>query len=203
MIKLMSLITEIGEKPSSLDNPNFKKWFGSSKVVDKSGNPLIVYHGAGSKFTSFKQMPGKVITAFGSEPVKRTGFFFSGKDNANSFGSHTMDVYLSLQNPADLTKGFVEFDNPLEKKLVDKGWNQKWLEQTDVWELFDGEDGEQFVNALKELGYDGVIFNEPSLKNRLGGLSYVVFDPKQIKSAIDNNGEFSTSTSDITKEHNL
>lgn len=195
MIKLKSFLKE-----SIIDNPNFKKWFGGSKVVDSSGNPLIVYHGAGSKFTTFKQMPGKVATVFGSETVKRTGFFFSDKTNADSFGSHTMAVYLSIKNPADLTKGFVEFDNPLEKKLVDKGWNPRWLQQTDVWELFDGDDGENFVEALKSFGYDGVIFKEPSSKGRSGGLSYIAFDPHQIKSAENNNGEFSTANSDITKE---
>jgi hypothetical protein len=35
------------------DNPNFKKWFGQSQVVDKSGKPLIVYHGTNQSFDKF------------------------------------------------------------------------------------------------------------------------------------------------------
>ena len=31
---------------------NFKSWFGRSKIVDKSGKPLVVYHGSNSKFSS-------------------------------------------------------------------------------------------------------------------------------------------------------
>ena len=31
----------------------FKKWFGTSKIVDKNGNPLRVYHGTVSDFTKF------------------------------------------------------------------------------------------------------------------------------------------------------
>ncbi|MBU2685689.1 MAG: GGDEF domain-containing protein, partial [Gammaproteobacteria bacterium] len=43
---------------------NFKKWFGDSKVVDKQGKPLIVYHGTpDARFVRgtgiFKQQPGK------------------------------------------------------------------------------------------------------------------------------------------------
>jgi hypothetical protein len=44
--------------------PQFKKWFGdwendpknSSKVVDRNGEPLVVYHGTSSKFNIFKRM---------------------------------------------------------------------------------------------------------------------------------------------------
>ena len=30
--------------------PEFKAWFGDSKVVDKSGRPRVVYHGTRSSF---------------------------------------------------------------------------------------------------------------------------------------------------------
>ncbi len=32
-----------------INTPEFKKWFGKSKVVDKSGKPLVMYHGTGVK----------------------------------------------------------------------------------------------------------------------------------------------------------
>jgi hypothetical protein len=28
-----------------INSPGFKSWFGNSKIRDKSGNPLLVYHG--------------------------------------------------------------------------------------------------------------------------------------------------------------
>ena len=34
---------DLGQSPL---NENFKKWFGDSKVVDKDGRPLVVYHGS-------------------------------------------------------------------------------------------------------------------------------------------------------------
>ena len=47
-------------------NPNFMNWFKGSKVVDKKGNPLVVYHGsknAGfSVFDRSKSRSGKLNT---------------------------------------------------------------------------------------------------------------------------------------------
>lgn len=37
-----------------INSPNFQQWFGNSKVVDKTGNPLIVYHGTTWDFDRFK-----------------------------------------------------------------------------------------------------------------------------------------------------
>lgn len=36
-----------------IETPEFKKWFGDSKVVDADGEPLIVYHGTSGDFTEF------------------------------------------------------------------------------------------------------------------------------------------------------
>lgn len=43
--------TEFYLQESITDNPQFMRWFKGSKIVDKNGNPLIVYHGSGKKFT--------------------------------------------------------------------------------------------------------------------------------------------------------
>src|SRR5690606_5138263 len=33
--------------------PEFKRWFGDSKVVDANGKPLVVYHGTKADFSTF------------------------------------------------------------------------------------------------------------------------------------------------------
>lgn len=42
----------------SVDSPEFRRWFGDSKVVDELGQPLVVYHGgfdvAGAKKPEFR-----------------------------------------------------------------------------------------------------------------------------------------------------
>jgi hypothetical protein len=54
-----------------------------------------------------------------------------------------------------------------------------------------------FMRAAKGIGYDGVIFSDPSSTGE--STSIVVFDPNQIKSAIGNNGNFSVSSNKITE----
>jgi hypothetical protein len=34
-------------------NNNFRKWFSDSKIVDNSGNPLVLYHGSHEFFEEF------------------------------------------------------------------------------------------------------------------------------------------------------
>ena len=50
------LFQEAGRTP--MDTPEFKTWFGESKVVDDSGNPLVVYHGESAEMEVF----GRVLS---------------------------------------------------------------------------------------------------------------------------------------------
>ena len=62
MKKIIDVRRRFGDSPSyqmkpgkQIDTPEFKKWFGNSKVVDADGNPLVVYHGTSSReFTAFR-----------------------------------------------------------------------------------------------------------------------------------------------------
>jgi hypothetical protein len=36
-------------------SPEFKKWFGQSRVTDRNGEPLMVYHGTGNLFSEFNK----------------------------------------------------------------------------------------------------------------------------------------------------
>ena len=83
------------KEDSVLDNANFKKWFGNSKVVDKNNNPLIVYHGSNNKFNKFSYenlgIQGR------SEGV---GFYFTdNKQIADSYGKYLYSCYLKIEKP--------------------------------------------------------------------------------------------------------
>ena len=57
---------------AATDTPEFKNWFKDSKVVDKNGDPLIVYHGTQAGiFTEFSQQ---------YNDNKRPGFFFTNDE---------------------------------------------------------------------------------------------------------------------------
>jgi hypothetical protein len=91
------------------DTPEFKRWFGNSKVVDADGKPLVVYHGS----------PERDFHVFDLDKVNPNdpdgpynGFWFSSDfENADSSGRYpwgrpnatnpqTRAFYISLKNPA-------------------------------------------------------------------------------------------------------
>lgn len=79
------------------ETPEFKAWFGESKVVDADGKPRVVYHGTREEFSKF-------------EPEGQSdGLFFTvnpmhASDYAESIeGSQVLPVYLSIQNPKIVT----------------------------------------------------------------------------------------------------
>lgn len=45
--------SESGEPSHQTSSPEFKSWFGDSKVVDDSGEPKVVYHGTNQDFDEF------------------------------------------------------------------------------------------------------------------------------------------------------
>jgi len=170
---------------------NFEKWFNGSKVVDKNGNPLVVYHGSTSKFNAFD-----VDKIFPKS--RRAGFYFtSKKDLADLYtkeSKNLIKVYLRIKNPlnSDETK-IVDIDSNTFKILCDKldiPYNPK------QYESFDSDvDILSYLfrlnkNALKVIyeitGKDGFIF----------GNTFVVFLPNQIKS-IDNDGTFDWDDTNI------
>ena len=77
------------EKTLRLDEPAFKKWFNSSKIIDANGDPMVVYHGSNSEIAVF------------DASISKSGFWFSqDSDDANDYGIETTSAYLSVGNPA-------------------------------------------------------------------------------------------------------
>lgn len=65
------------------NSPEFKSWFGESKVVDSAGKPLVVYHGSRSSFDSFKtkdtMMFDRFLGAHFAEDPSVTDAFTTGE----------------------------------------------------------------------------------------------------------------------------
>lgn len=81
---------------------NFYKWFGDSKVVDKQGRPLVVYHGTSSEFDTFNIAESGKNTG---TAIYGKGFYFTtNKEIATRWGAKrgepiVMPVYIKLENP--------------------------------------------------------------------------------------------------------
>ena len=70
------------------DTPNFKNWFGDSKVVTEGGKPLVVYRADREDFNKFDKRKA------------REGFFFhSSEAAASTYGGKVRAFYLKVNNP--------------------------------------------------------------------------------------------------------
>lgn len=184
------------KKTGMTDTKAFIEWFDGSQVIDKEGNPLIVFHGTNEDFSEFNGFD-------------KFNYFAEDKAYADRFRNedgHTKEVYLSIKNPLDLTqfgteevhrKAFVSFLEAKVGKLRPEqieaiGANN---EKAPVW-MFLREDGFAFRKAIEEAGYDGIkqIENIPGEKQ--GNTTWVAFESSQVKS-VDNNGDFDPDNNDI------
>lgn len=68
-------------------SPAFKRWFGDSKVVDESGEPLIVYHGTNQPIEKFDIKRGGAATGENAGATKAF-FFTSSKPEADQYARH-------------------------------------------------------------------------------------------------------------------
>jgi hypothetical protein len=97
-----------GYQAAASITPEFKAWFGASKVVDEKGAPLVVYHGSGAEFTEFDTSK---IGTLGTSEGK--GFYFtSNPKRAEGYkqeGGKLFQVFLNIKKPMEL----------LQRKITD------------------------------------------------------------------------------------
>jgi len=169
------------------DTPEFRSWFGNSKVVDAAGNPLVVYHGTADLFTKFD---------FDHPNRKDVGWLGTGiyltthREVARSYsllkvGNHpnVMELYARLENPYLATqqdKERIQFLSIRQGKEAGRAVADAWM----VW--------------LKAKGYDGVMLDYTADQVGAANVSqeYVVFDPAGVKS-IHNRGTFDSNDGDV------
>lgn len=130
------------------DTPEFKRWFGESKVVNPDGSPMVMYHGSREKFDSFDK--SKIREH--DYDANYNGFWFSSDpltSPAFAAAAETYPVYLSIKKPAHW---------PQVKQAI------RDIRQTDVADRLRIAGARTEHDAvrmrLQELGYDGVIRHE-------------------------------------------
>ncbi len=156
---------------ADINTPEFKEWFGDSKVVDKNGRPLVVYHGTNAEFDIFSK-----------EKIKRgTGFWFSSnKETSKEYGD-IKEFYLSVKNPIDVNKNrndFIKFAKEAMPEIPN--------DVSEHYIISDALGSTAFKEYLQNKGYDAI-----SLGN-----SYIVFNPNQIKS-VYNRGTWNAGNDNI------
>lgn len=161
-------------------SPQFKAWFGASKVVDDSGEPLVMYHGTskdvdfdkfkvGARGAWFTSHTGDASNYAKDNESKETKYdHYSGKFNDVNTADRVMPVYLKIVNPYKMTDADFKRMNVENYAKAQK----------------------QIFAELKAKGHDGVYMQSGDRK-----IWAVLGGSNQIKSAIGNSGEYSDKPS--------
>jgi len=165
----------------------FKDWFKGSKVVNEDGSPMVVYRGA--SFDPLAQEPGKGV-------IKPQRYFTPDEKYAEIYarsGGANRAYFLNIKNPLDVRK---KKDLELIRSLLPR---EPLIGGTGAldWTELSAFDLDEFIEQHPE--YDGIVLDEGGHPDGKGGvysrgISYMpFFGGNQVKSATDNNGEFSES----------
>ena len=130
----------------------FKKWFARSKVVDKNGKPLVVYHGSSADFTIFDHR-----FAYRNGAAEGRGFYFtSDKSKAEGYKTDNgklFEVYLRLQKPLDP-----------DKLTITKAEVEKIIRSIDTDGMYVADYAED------DRGYPGKIWHNKAVKSTVNAI---------------------------------
>lgn len=157
---------------------NFWRWFGDSKVVDKQGRPLVVYHGTptGKAFNIFNPSSPHIRKSTVPEgsivftpDIMTAGNYMRNPSSDGNKDGKIFHAYLKAENPIDITEEIAK----LRKKKI---------AYTDA--------KKEALKMFDRTRHDGIIIrgNNPEIS---------VFTPNQIKSATGNVGTFDPGNDDI------
>ena len=166
--------------PSAPDTPEFKNWFGKSKVTDENGDPLVLYHGTAKQIpinifekqtVNGEQSPhiwNDLGLAFFTDDTRISDLYTFENNYERKQTGQVMPVFLKMENPKRIS-----YEGLISAKFNTRG---------DIRKLY---------RDAKDRGNDGFIID------RGDGFDYVPFKSTQIKSAIGNRGTFDSGNPDI------
>ena len=176
-----------------ISNPNFQQWFSGSKIVDKKGNPLPVFHGTISNFSSFDPEKSNSKSKTG---VPNSAFLFStSPENAESYaGQFTwMTGHKEWKEGGSVLPIFLNIKKPLKVDARGDDWNNIRFKDDD-WDI------NHIIKYAQRKGYDGLIVKnvvDTGEGSSIKATTIVAFRPDQIKSVFSK--EFKP-TDDISEE---
>lgn len=188
------------QSPKPTDTPEFKEWFGKSVVADETGAPSVQYHGsqARTEFNSFR-----LLSHFGTNDAAemRIGYDKAAatiEDLSSPRNKRrTYPVYLKIEKPLEIADDGIDHNAyNISLELQRKGILTEAERQLVHTHKTDPE--QVLINLLKDKGYDGFKYTN-ALEDR-GKVSWIPFEPNQIKSATGNSGAFSKLNPDIRGE---
>jgi hypothetical protein len=156
---------------------DFYEWFKGSKIVDKDGNPLIVYHGSPSKFDEFdRYYSGK---NWGNTFGKGI-YFTNSKEYAKNYTkdpitdvdtNNIIEAYLNIKNPL-IVSSVKEYRDIITKERDRISHKDGRYNSYEADKMLSKSDNE----ILIDMEYDGIIY---SFNNKI--LEIICFSNDQIK----------------------
>lgn len=187
------------------NSPEFKKWFGNSKVVDENGKPLVVYHGTPYKESISIFDKSKIGTRDAGEFGKL--FYFTANEDYAKIYSKTSVANVGYvntnQRQGQIIPVYIKLENPRYVSKLDSGTiDEEKLKGHDGIILYEAHDLRNDPKRLEEVKKE--ITNEQYLlrdfeDNIIGYKEMIeigVKEPNQIKS-VYNRGTFDTESPNI------
>lgn len=206
--------------------PEFRNWFGGSKITYKDGTPRPIYHGTDKDFSEFKKFGQSAEAGF------HAGSFYQAASFAdpNRYGGDTpkkakvYPLYAKVENPLEV-EDLGTFDGHTISQYIDRtrgNGDTGLLERVaEVTQEYDNgligdelEYDRRIIEAIKQSGYDGLIYRNTNesfldIEDELGPQRYeqgdhyedsvMVFDASQFKSATGNQGTFDPADPDLRR----
>jgi len=148
------------DEPAPEQSDQFKSWFGDSKTVDESGQPMVFYHGTVGDIDAFDDRRKLNDGIYFTSDPSYAGSYAEARSDLAGGGANIVPAYLKIDNPLILNG-----ENEAQRdRYIDRRYN---------------------VNDLADQGYDGIMMRYDD-----GEIEAMVFDPAQIKSATGNSGAF-------------
>lgn len=174
-------VPEAAPPVRDVDLPQFREWFGDSKVVDEQGAPMVVYHGTRGDVDSF-DVRGLSGANFGD---KAEGFVFL-TNKSHAYPDSASDYAEPGMTGGNVVPAYVAMKNPL---VVNADGEYSAVFKFD-------KNHKAIREQMLSGGHDGVI-----VKYTDGSSSEVLVAatrPEQIKSAIGNSGKFDPNSPSLT-----
>ena len=178
-----AFVTNPAQKPASVgDIANVLQNIVSasdnvSKIVDENGEPMVVYHRTDNVFTKYDmgrlgEMTDINASDWAFAQTAHLGIWTNSGEQLpiGEWQKYKMPLFVNIKNP-------IQFNSL-----------SSLVEEIDIV-----GDAEELRLNIQNEGYDGIILKD----EEFGNVSQVSFFPNQIKSATENNGEFSTENDDI------
>lgn len=180
----------------------FRRWFAGSRIQNTAGGPLLVFHGAGGRFTAF-DAGGRPVwftpnAAYAGTYATGTGRLERALPASQIYtgGTRLIPAYLHAENPADVGQVNTSFNEAAADLAERTGipeaeWRAVWDEAGQPEQMWEVINTPAAAGLLRRNGYDGIMAREGDTR------TYAVFEPGQVKSAVANRGTFDRENPDI------